>query len=169
MKTLFLAVLLTFSYYGLAQSKTKMSTQASIRFPKDSAFLTIKYSILIGKNFVAVKGHFFSQFPLDNLNEATASLKGEMGKERVSRSSLTNNFQLLSSNPKCPVLAGWVAYLKPDNAASSNSFFVNFSGLDALPGADSLKPGDYVVFYGLLSFNGKQETNFPLKWYKVIK
>jgi hypothetical protein len=169
MKTISLTTLLIISFSAFAQDRFAVSTRESIRFPKESALLTIKDSILIGKNFVAVKGQFFSQFPLDNLNGATVSVKNENAKQMVSLSSLTTNFQLLSSDPNYPVVAGWVAFLKPDNAAASSSFFVNFPGLKALPGAETLQPGDYVVFYGLLSFNGKKEKNFPLKWYKVTK
>jgi hypothetical protein len=167
MKTLFSFLLIFTVLIGQAQSGPTRNQRNKIRFPKDSAQVILRDSILIGKDFIAVKGYFYEQHPNENLNGAKAQLKSaKAGAIRLTQ--LKTGYQLTSSDPKFPVLMGFVAYLKPKNAAASTSFFMNFSPGGQLPELQLLERGDIIVFFGLKSFHGKAQTSFPLIWYKVV-
>jgi hypothetical protein len=151
-----------------AQNFTNGSRE-SMRFPKDSALLNIKDSILIGKDFVAVKGFFFSQSVNLESNNTNIYVKGYKDKKEIKLIDLRGAIEILSDNPAYKVAFGQVAYLKPKNAAASIDYFTNFNSSVKLQHFDLLEPGDIIVFYGLQSFNGKKATLFHTKWYTIVK
>lgn len=144
-------------------------SSSDIQFPRDSALINIKDSILIGKYFVAVKGSFFTNYvPLNPIN-ARVHIKSFEDAEEISLQVLKQNFVLSSSDSLYPVLNGDIALLKKRNAASSTVYNINVHSLKGLPKIDILQEGDIIAFIGMKSFNGKTMSTFPARWYKIIQ
>jgi hypothetical protein len=170
MKSLVLGtVILSSLICGCSAQPTPSEARAQMPFPKDSAQVNIKDSILIGKYFVAVKGYFFSNYLTENPTDARVYVKGFENTKEISLQNLKQNLKLVSSDSLRPVLNGNVALLKTNNATASTTYNINVHNLKELPKVDMLEEGDIIAFVGMMTFDGKRAYTFPATWYKVVK
>jgi hypothetical protein len=174
MKHLFIAsAFLLILVEGVTQSHLTRRQENPWHFPRESALLNIRDSILIGKYFVAVKGIMFDSAAATNPINAKVFVKGYANSETIHLKDLKQYFTLLCSDSTKPITDGSICLLKPKSPRQSRSFYVHVQDLKdtPLPWIDILEEGDIIAFVGMRCFDRvmRDFRTLTVMWYRIVK